>query len=178
MGQNVTKVCMQPIHSFSPSATLSLSVVLDGQAEFAAVHHAADAQTQLQVFVRQPQQNLKKTATNCNNQSRDAAHPPPPPQHPTLTFPLLTFSEQLRMYMGMAMMTSSQACTVPALHWDMGLILASSTCWRRSRWSSEPSDRLRRVGLERLSESERGRRRGCEGVTGGSWARRDSRGRI
>lgn len=59
------------------------------------------------------------------------------------------------MYMGMAMMTSSQACTVPALHWDMGLILASSTCWRRSRWSSEPSDRLRRVGLERLSESER-----------------------
>lgn len=60
MGQNVTKVCMQPIHSFSPSATLSLSVVLDGQAEFAAVHHAADAQTQLQVFVRQPQQNLQK----------------------------------------------------------------------------------------------------------------------
>lgn len=71
------------------------------------------------------------------------------------TFPLLTFSEQLRMYMGIAMTTSSQACTVPALHWDMGVVLASSTCWRRSSWSS-PSDRLRlwRVGLERLSESE------------------------
>lgn len=70
------------------------------------------------------------------------------------TFPLLTFSEQLRMYMGIAMTTSSQACTVPALHWDMGVVLASSTCWRRSSWSSEPSDRLRRVGLQRLSESE------------------------
>lgn len=59
------------------------------------------------------------------------------------------------MYMGIAMTTSSQACTVPALHWDMGVILASSTCWRRSSWSSDPSDRLRlrRVGLERLSES-------------------------
>lgn len=57
------------------------------------------------------------------------------------------------MYMGIAMMTSSQACTVPALHWDMGVVLARSTCWRRSSWSSEPSDRLRRVGLERLSES-------------------------
>lgn len=58
------------------------------------------------------------------------------------------------MYMGIAMTTSSQACTVPALHRDMGVVLASSTCWRRSSWSSEPSDRLRRVGLERLSESE------------------------
>ena len=59
------------------------------------------------------------------------------------------------MYMGIAMTTSSQACTVPALHWDMGVVLASSTCWSRSSWSS-PSDRLRlwRVGLERLSESE------------------------
>lgn len=69
------------------------------------------------------------------------------------------------MYMGIAMTTSNQACTVPALHWDMGVILASSTCWRRSSWSSDPSDRLRRVGLERLSESEwvggqGGRRRG------------------
>lgn len=59
------------------------------------------------------------------------------------------------MYMGIAMTTSSQACTVPALHRDMGVDLASSTCWRRSSWSSEPSDRLRRVGLQRLSESER-----------------------
>lgn len=60
------------------------------------------------------------------------------------------------MYMGIAMTTSSQACTVPALHWDMGVVLASSTCCRRSSWSSDPSDRLRlrRVGLERLSESE------------------------
>lgn len=59
------------------------------------------------------------------------------------------------MYMGIAMTTSSQACTVPALHWDIGVVLASSTCWRRSSWSSDPSDRLRlrRVGLERLSES-------------------------
>lgn len=57
------------------------------------------------------------------------------------------------MYMGIAMTTSSQACTVPALHRDMGVVLASSTCCRRSSWSSDPSDRLRRVGLERLSES-------------------------
>lgn len=76
------------------------------------------------------------------------------------TFPLLTFSEQLRMYMGIAMTTSSQACTVPALQWDMGVVLANSTCWRRSSWSSEPSDRLRRVGLERLSESGSGRGKG------------------
>lgn len=125
--------------------------------------------------------NPSKTCKNSNKLQQPEPRRSPSYtslQHPTLTFPLLTFSEQLRMYMGMAMMTSSQACTVPALHWDMGLILASSTCWRRSRWSSEPSDRLRRVGLERLSESERGRRRGCEGVTGGSWTRRDSRGRI
>lgn len=59
------------------------------------------------------------------------------------------------MYIGIAMTTSSQACTVPALHWDMGVILASSTCWRRSSWSSDPSDRLWRVGLERQSESKR-----------------------
>ena len=99
------------------------------------------------------------------------------------TFPLLTFSEQLRMYIGIAMTTSSQACTVPALHWDMGVVLASSTCCRRSSWSSEPSDRLRRVGLERLSESGGGRGKGdgfgwqmcsgcgCEWTQRGQWVR-------
>ncbi|TNN76583.1 hypothetical protein EYF80_013233 [Liparis tanakae] len=65
------------------------------------------------------------------------------------------YETRVRMYIGIAMTTSSQACTVPALHWDMGVILASSTCWRRSSWSSDPSERLRqwREGLERQSES-------------------------
>lgn len=40
---------------FSPSTSLRLPVVLNRQAEFAAVHHAADTQTQLQVFVCQPE---------------------------------------------------------------------------------------------------------------------------
>ena len=56
--------------------------------------------------------------------------------------------------MGMAMMTSSQACTVPARHRDMGTVRASSTCCSLSSCSSQ-SDRLtlKRAGLERLSES-------------------------
>ena len=65
------------------------------------------------------------------------------------TFPLLTFSEQARRYMGIPMTTSSQAWTAPALHCDMHVFRVSSACWRRSSCSS-PSDRLCCV---RLSES-------------------------
>lgn len=65
------------------------------------------------------------------------------------TLPLLTFSEQARMYMGIPMTTSSQAWTAPALHSDMHVFRVSSACWRRSSCSS-PSDRLCCV---RLSES-------------------------
>lgn len=79
--------------------------------------------------------------------------------------------------MGIAMTTSSQACTVPALHWDMGVVLARSTCCRRSSWSSDPSDRLRRVGLERLSESEQVRRGDGKGVHVGDAVVRVSEGR-
>lgn len=65
------------------------------------------------------------------------------------TLPLLTFSEQARMYMGIPITTSSQAWTAPALHSDMHVFRVSSACWRRSSCSS-PSDRLCCV---RLSES-------------------------
>lgn len=66
-----------------------------------------------------------------------------------LTFPLLTFSEQARIYMGIPMTTSIQAWTAPALHSDMHVVRVNSACWRRSSCSS-PSDRLCCV---RLSES-------------------------
>lgn len=64
-------------------------------------------------------------------------------------------SVQARLYIGMAMMTSSQAWTVPARHRDMGTVRAISTCCSLSSCSS-PSDRLalRRPGLDMLSESE------------------------
>lgn len=65
------------------------------------------------------------------------------------TLPLLMFSEQARMYMGIPMTTSSQAWTAPALHCDMQVFRVSSACWSRSSCSS-PSDRLCCV---RLSES-------------------------
>ena len=65
------------------------------------------------------------------------------------TLPLLTFSEQAPLYMGIPMTTSSQAWTAPALHSDMHVFRVSSACWRRSSCSS-PSDRLCCV---RLSES-------------------------
>lgn len=65
------------------------------------------------------------------------------------TLPLLTFSEQARMYMGIPMTTSSHAWTAPALHCDMQVFRVSSACWSRSSCSS-PSDRLCCV---RLSES-------------------------
>lgn len=68
--------------------------------------------------------------------------------------------------MGMAMTTSSQAWTVPAFQWDMGVVLTSSTCCSRSICSS-PSDRLRlcRVGLHWLSESATHKHTGpCWGV--------------
>lgn len=81
------------------------------------------------------------------------------------TFPLFTFSAQALTYMGMAMTTSSQACTVPAFQWDMGVVLTSSTCCSRSTCSS-PSDRLRLclVGLHWLSESATHKRTGpCDG---------------
>lgn len=47
--RNGTRACL------SPSTSLRLPVVLNRQAELAAVHHAADTQTQLQVFVCQPE---------------------------------------------------------------------------------------------------------------------------
>lgn len=68
--------------------------------------------------------------------------------------------------MGMAMTTSSQAWTVPAFQWDMGVVLTSSTCCSRSICSS-PSDRLRLclVGLHWLSESATHKHTGpCWGV--------------
>ena len=88
-----------------------------------------------------------------------------------LTFPLFTFSAQALPYMGMAMTTSSQACTVPAFQWDMGVVRTSSTCCSRSTCSS-PSDRLRLclVGLHWLSESATQKR------TGPSWVRGPGRG--
>lgn len=65
------------------------------------------------------------------------------------TLPLLTFSEQAWMYMGIPMTTSIQARTAPALHRDMQVFRVSSACWRRSSCSS-PSDML---CCMRLSES-------------------------
>lgn len=95
---------------------------------------------------------------------RGGAFPPGSRRCPT--FPLFTFSAQALTYMGMAMTTSSQACTVPAFQWDMGVVLTSSTCCSRSTCSS-PSDRLRLclVGLHWLSESATHKRTGpCDGV--------------
>lgn len=84
------------------------------------------------------------------------------------TFPLLTFSAQALTYIGMAITTSSQACTVPAFQWDMGVVLTSSTCCSRSICSS-PSDRLRlcRVGLHWLSESATHRTQNLAVAAGG-----------
>lgn len=73
----------------------------------------------------------------------------------TCTLPLLMFSEQARVYMGIPITTSSQACTAPALHCDMHVVRVSSACCRRSSCSS-PSDRLCCV---RLSVSGLFRRR-------------------
>lgn len=95
-----------------------------------------------------------------------------------LTFPLFTFSAQALPYMGMAMTTSSQACTVPAFQWDMGVVRTSSTCCSRSTCSS-PSDRLRLclVGLHWLSESATQKRTGPSWVRGPGWGCR-GRGRT
>lgn len=94
------------------------------------------------------QSHLKPMAGDMRGCDGSCPGPVPP------TFPLLTFSAQALTYMGMAMTTSSQACTVPAFQWDMGVVRTSSTCCSRSICSS-PSDRLRlcRVGLHWLSES-------------------------
>lgn len=94
----------------------------------------------------------------------------------TSTFPLLTLSVQALMYIGIAMITSSHACTVPARQRDMGAVRASSTCCSRSSCSSH-SDRLtlRRAGLDKLSESRlvddgRGAGLKCELVYYNLWA--------
>ncbi len=98
----------------------------------------------------------------------------------TFTFPLLTFSEQARMYMGIAMTTSNQACTVTAFHRDMGLLRVSSACCSRSSCSS-PSDRLGWFWLERLSESglvRRGRNRRGRGVKFKGFRRVESKTKL
>lgn len=114
-----------------------------------------DTQTQLQILVRQAQQHLENTNTVLY-QTRTAPYltlkhkaNKQPLVYQRCTLPLLMFSEQARMYMGIPMTTSSQAWTAPALHSDMHVFRVSSACWRRSSCSS-PSDRLCCV---RLSES-------------------------
>ena len=53
----------QTAHGNSPSAVLRIPVILDGQAQFPAVHGAANAKTQLQVVICQTQQHLDTQVT-------------------------------------------------------------------------------------------------------------------
>lgn len=137
--------------SCSPLVPLGSAVVFNGQSQFPAVNGVANPKPELQILVCQDQQYLKGQEPSPAKLTLEYKHfllkkPKQLKRHLKRTLPLLMFSEQLRMYMGIPMTTSSQAWTAPALHCDMQVFRVSSACWSRSSCSS-PSDRLCCVGL-------------------------------